>query len=213
MKLEEIDLEKLLPLFMRGDKCNQAIARVASESLQVFSHEIAKLSTFDALEKLNTAELDELADELSVLWYDRDFTDEQKRALILNSDKVYMQLGTRAAVQKVVSDVFGAATVEEYWEADLNPHYFQIYAADAGTLSAENEAKLLRLIEYVKRKSQRLKKIYSNTIATLPLNVGLHVSFRRTVTPRIDTWQDNAVAAQFNTGAAIETKHTDTSNI
>lgn len=210
MKLEEIDLEKLLPLFMRGDKCNQAIARAASEVLQVFAREIAKLSTFDALEKLNTAELDELADELNIAWYARDFTDEQKRALILNSDKVYMQLGTRAAVQQVVSDVFGAARIEEYWEAEISPHYFQIYAEDAGTLSAENEAKLLRLIDFVKRKSQWLKKIYSNTIANLPLNIGLHVAYQRTATPRIDTWQDNTTAGTINAGAAIETKHTET---
>lgn len=213
MDIEQVNIETLLPLFMRADKSDQAIARAASEALQVFAREIAKLSTFDALEKLNAAELDEIAEELNILWYDSNFTDEQKRALILNSDKVYMQLGTRAAVQQVVTDIFGAATIEEFWEADTAPHYFQINAKNAGTLSAENEAKLRRILATVKRKSQWLKKIYSDTIASLPLNTGIHVAFQRTATPRIDQWQDNAVPGAYNAGAAVETKHADTAKI
>lgn len=213
MDIEEVSIETLLPLFMREDKSNQAIARAASEALQVFAREIAKLSTFDALDKLNTAELDEIADELNILWYDRNFTDTQKRALILSSDKVYMRLGTRSAVQQVVSDIFGAATVEEFWQGEIAPHYFQIYAQNAGALSAENEARLLRILETVKRRSQWLKKIYSNTIASLPLNVGMNVAFQRTATPRIDQWQDNAEPGTINAGAAVETKHTDTARI
>lgn len=202
MKLEEIKIEQLLPLFMRQDACNLAFAKVANEALRVLAKEIGKLSTFDALEQLNTAELDELAEELRVLWYDRDFSDDQKRALIANSDKVYMQLGTRAAVQQVVSDVFGVATVEEFWEGGLDPHYFQIQVEDAGKLSAENEAKLLRMLDFVKRKSQWLKMIYSNRLAALPLNIGFHVAFERTERPRIDKWQDNT-STTANAGLAV----------
>lgn len=213
MKLEEIKIETLLPLFMRQDKGNLAIAQVANEALRALAREIAKLSTFDALDQLNAAELDELAEELNVLWYDRNFTEEQKRALISNSDKVYMQLGTKAAVQQVVTDIFGPATVEEFWEANLPPHYFQIYVQEAKSLSAENEAKLLRLLDYVKRKSQWLKKIYANTIGSLPLNVGVQSSFLMTASPRIDTWQDNTITGQLNAGAAVETKHTETATI
>lgn len=211
MKIEEISLADLLPLFMREDKSSQAIARVASDALQVFAREIAKLSTFDALDKLNSAELDELAAELNILWYDTALADEQKRALVANSDKVYMRLGTRAAVLQVVEDIFGASTVEEFHEYNGRPHYFRIEVKNAQQLNAENEAKLLRMLETVKRKSQWLEKIYSTTLASLPFNTGLHVSFSRTARPRIDAWQDNAVAAVYHAGAAVETKHTDSS--
>lgn len=202
MKLEEIQIEHLLPLFMRRDECNLAIAEVADEALRLIAKEIAKLSTFDSLDMLNTAELDELATELNVLWYDRDFTDEQKRIMLLNSDKVYMTLGSRAAVQQVVSDVFGSASIEEFWEAKIDPHYFQIYVNEPGKLSAENEAKLLRMLNYVKRKSQWLKKIYATTLASIPLNIGFHLTFMKQGKPRIDTWQDNSPLAA-NIGAAV----------
>lgn len=209
MKLEEIQLEHLLPLFMRQDKSAVAMAEVMSEALQVLAKEVRKLSTFDALDLLNTGELDALAEELNVLWYDKAFTDEQKRVLLLQSDQVYMRLGTVQAVQDVVTAVFGESKIEEFFSYGGNPHYFQIEVKAANELSAENEAKLLRMLDSVKRKSQWLEKLYANTIGTLPLNVGFQVSYQRTATPRVDQWQDNAVPGTFNAGAAIETKHTD----
>ncbi len=211
MKLEDIQLEHLLPLFMRQDKVACAISKVMSEALQVLAKEIRKLSTFDALDLLNTAELDALADELNVLWYDKAFTDEQKRVLLLQSDQVYMRLGTVQAVQDVVTAVFGESNVEEFFTYGGNPHYFRIEVKAANELSAEKEAKILRMLEIVKRKSQWLEKIYANTIGTLPLNVGFQVSFQRTAYPRVDQWQDNAVPGTFNAGAAVETKHKDSS--
>jgi phage tail P2-like protein len=209
MKLEDIQLEHLLPLFMRRDASAVAMAQTASEALQVVAREIRKLSTFDALDLLNTAELDALAEELNVLWYDKAFTDDQKRVLLLQSDQVYMRLGTVQAVQDVVTAIFGESKVEEFFTYGGNPHYFRIEVKAANKLSSENEAKLLHMLDNVKRKSQWLEKIYANTIGNLPLNVGFHVSYQRTETPRVDKWQDNAVPGMFNAGAAVETKHTD----
>lgn len=209
MKLKDIQLEHLLPLFMQQDPANVAMAQAASEALQVIAQEVRKLSTFDALDLLNTQELDALADELKVLWYDKSLTDEQKRVLLLQSDHVYMKLGTVQAVQDVVTAVFGEAKVEEFFTYGGNPHYFRIEVKSASALSQENEAKLLRTLEIVKRKSQWLEKIYANTITNFPLNVGMNVAFQRTETPRVDQWQDNAESVTFNTGAAVETKHAD----
>ena len=186
MKLEEIQLEHLLPLFMRNDPAAVALAEVASEALQVLARELHKLSTFDALDLLNTAELDALADELRVLWYDKTFTDEQKRVLLLQSDQVYMRLGTVQAVQDVVTAVFGEATVEEFFTYGGKPHYFRIMVKSANELSAENEAKLLRMLEYVKRKSQWLEKIYSTTLGEIALNAGFQLSYMLAKTPRLE---------------------------
>lgn len=210
MKLQDIQLEQLLPLFMREDSANLAAARVTSEALQVFAREIAKLSTFDALDLLNTAELDALATELNVLWYDKAFTDEQKRALLLQSDQVYMKLGTVQAAQDVITSVFGESSIEEFFTYDGRPHYFRIEVKAANQLSAENEAKLLRMLEKVKRKSQWLEKIYASTLANIPLNIGVAVGIQSTLTVHIDEWQDNAVDGSYNAGAAVETKHTET---
>jgi len=213
MKLQDIDLERLLPAFMRRDEGNLALASAASDALRLLAREISKLSTWDALGMLATEELDALAEELHVLWYDKAFSDDQKRALLLASDQVYRRLGTVKAVRDVVTSVFGEATIEEFYQYGGRPHYFRINVANAATLSAENEAKLLRMLEHVKRKSQWLDSIYADTIAALPLNIGLGVSFQTVIYPDIATWQDNTFAATLGIGQDLSTHTNEQSTI
>ncbi len=213
MKLQDIDLARLLPAFMQRDEGNLALAAAASDALRLLAKEISKLSTWDALGLLATEELDALAEELNVLWYDKAFTDAQKRALLLASDQVYRRLGTVKAVRDVVSSVFGEASIEEFYAYGGRPHYFRINVANAATLSAENEAKLLRMLEHVKRKSQWLDSIYADTLAALPLNLGVGVSFQTVIYPDIATWQDNTFAAPLGIGQSLSSRMSEQSTI
>ncbi len=216
MKLEDVNVEKLLPLFMRSDPANQAAAEVASEALQAFAQGVAKLSTWDALELLSEAELDALADELRVLWYNAADTLESKRALIAHSDKVYMHLGTVKAVTDVISDIFGPAKIEQFYEiAGGQPHYFRIAVENASALSAENEAKLERVLALVNRKSQWLERVYAQTVARIPLTVGLAVSVSTTSRVLVDkfpAWQDE-VNINTHVGTTSEPEKTETTTI
>ncbi len=216
MKLEDVNVEKLLPLFMRSDPANQAAAEVASEALQAFAQGVAKLSTWDALELLSEAELDALADELRVLWYDASFPIESKRALILHSDKVYMRLGTVKALTDVVRDIYGAAKIEQFYEiVGGKPHYFRVAVEDASSLTAANEAKLMRLINLVKRKSQWLEKVYAQTVAKIPLTIGLAVGVAtcsRVTIDKIPAWQDDMIVTAF-VGTTSEPEKNETATI
>lgn len=173
MKLENIKIETLLPLFMRQDVFDVAVAEAANTALQTLAEEIAKLSTFDALEKLSTQELDELANELNVLWYNRDFSDGAKRKLLAESDLVYMRLGTVKAVSDALSSVFGKSTVEEFYSYEGGrPHYFRVRVENPCELSAANEVLILSMLDKVKRKSQWLESIYAETRVASPLFFG-----------------------------------------
>lgn len=173
MKIEDVRLEMLLPLFMRRDSFDTALAETANAALQVIANEIAKLSTFDALSRLSTSELDALAQELNVLWYDLDFSDDVKRRLLAESDSVYMRLGTVKAVNDALSTVFGQSTVEEFYTYEEGvPHYFRVRVENPSELSAANESKILSMLDKVKRKSQWLQKIYAETEVNRPLFFG-----------------------------------------
>lgn len=173
MKLENINLETLLPLFMRQDAFDEAAAEAANTALQTLAEEIAKLSTFDALEKLSTQELDELASELNVLWYNKDFSEQSKRKLLAESDLVYMRLGTVKAVSDALSAVFGKSTVEEFYSYEGGrPHYFRVRVENPSELSATNEVLILSMLDKVKRKSQWLESIYAETQVASPLFLG-----------------------------------------
>ena len=176
MKLENIDLSKLLPFFMQTSPDTAAMSDVLSETLQTFAHEIARLATWDRIGQLASDELDELATELNVMWYSPALPDEKKRVLLLNSDKTYMHLGTVYAVETTISDIFGKSRVEEWFNYGGNPHYFRIIVERTEAMSPENEAKLLQTLDYVKRKSQWLEAIINEIETSCPLYIGASIA-------------------------------------
>ena len=214
MELENVSISALLPLFMREDKGNGAISASMDAVLRPLAGEIAKLSTFDALAELDANELDALATELNVLWYDVNLPIESKRALLANSDKVFMQLGTRAACVRVVRDVFGDADIQEFWEyTSGTPHHFRVVVQNASALSAENEAKLVRMLDIVKRKSQWLHAIYSETVRDVAARVAIGVVMYTEQLARIDTLQDNPSYNGAYIGGNADVRMDETNNI
>lgn len=158
MKLQNVDINKFIPLFMRDDECVKAIAEAIND---ITAHiDTAKLRTWGQLDKLNHEELDELAWELNVLWYNAAGTLEQKREQIRTSDDVWRTLGTRYAVEIVISQLFGSGTLEEFWEYEGGkPHHFRVRLADPSVLTPAGEKEFRRVLEIVKRKSQILDEI------------------------------------------------------
>lgn len=185
MKITDINLKNLLPLFMRRDEFNVALADAVSEPLRVFARECGKLSTFDALGLLSGSELDALADELNVFWYDKTLPDDKKRAVLAQSDKVYMRLGTKSAVKMAVDAIFGPSKVAEFWEYEGGkPHYFRIYVENLNPVNNESVAKLEKLIAQVQRRSQWLDGIVAEIASEFALRIGaLHAVHKSYNTP------------------------------
>lgn len=158
MKLQNVDINKFIPLFMKDDECVKAIATAIND---ITAHiDTTKLRTWDQLDKLNHEELDELAWELNVLWYNAAGTLEQKREQIRTSDDVWRTLGTRYAVETVISQLFGNGTLDEFWEYEGGiPHHFRIRVDNPSVLTPTGEKEFRRVLEIVKRKSQILDEI------------------------------------------------------
>ncbi len=160
MKLRETDLKKLLPLFMQADKEWRGLADAASKVFRDIAADLPKLSTWDQIDILTDAELDDLADEIRCLWYKKDYPIEKKRDLLKTAEAVYRTLGTVYAVEEVVGKSFdGTATVKQWWEYNGDPHYFQIETTSANILTGDRLTEFFRILNIVKRKSQWLEKI------------------------------------------------------
>lgn len=157
MKTGNIDVKKFLPLFMRDDEFNIALADVLNEIFNDIN--TSKLRTWDKLDELGHEELDALAWELNVLWYNKAGTLQAKREQIRTSDEVWRSLGTKYAVETVVSQLFVKGKVLEFWEAGLEPHHFSVEIYDPQALSPAGEKEFRRILEIVKRKSQVLDNI------------------------------------------------------
>ena len=158
MKLQELDMTKFIPLFMRDDECVKAMASAVND---IVSHiDANKLRTWDQLDKMTGDELDELAWELNVLWYNAAGTLEQKREQIRTSDDVWRTLGTRHAVETVISQLFVKGKLLEFWEYEGGkPHHFMVECYDPNVLTPDGEKEFRRILEIVKRKSQILDSI------------------------------------------------------
>ena len=139
MRTREVDFKKFLPFFMRDDEFNIALC--------------------EALNDIFNEELDELEWELNVLWYNKAGTLAAKREQIRTSYDVWRTLGTKHAVETVVTQLFVKGKVLEFWEAGLDPHHFSVEVYTPEALTPDGEKEFRRIVEIVKRKSQILDNI------------------------------------------------------
>ena len=175
MELNALDLKKLLPEFMREDKEMSALADALSRVFMDINADIKKLRTWDQIDNLTEQELDELADELYIIWYKKNYSIETKRQLIKDSDKAFMTLGTRAACEMVMSAIYDGTQLVEWFEYGGEPHHFRIECEDVTIFQSEIFDEFIKTLNLVKRKSQWLdhitvlfaKNTYYNTFTVL----------------------------------------------
>lgn len=172
MKLENLEFIRLLPQFMRDDPAVQGLSAAIDKIIPQLTASVMTLSTWDKIDELSEAELDELAWELNILWYDTGANIEIKRDLIKNSDKVYQHLGTKWAVENVVGSYFGEGHVEEWFEYGGEPGRFRIHTPNP-SVANEKLADFLNLLSKVKRASAKLDGIIISLTAELPVASGL----------------------------------------
>ena len=114
MKLNETEILKLLPEFMRSDEANKALAKAIDMIAIDACGKIRTVSIWDQIDKLDDATLDELAYELGIGWYKSTADIATKREIIKGSDIVHAKLGTPWAVEKLMTEYFGRAVVREW---------------------------------------------------------------------------------------------------
>lgn len=174
MKLNTIDFVRLLPRFMQDDSAVRGLAAGIDSIIPRLSEDIKKLSTWDHIDDLPESELDSLAWELNIFWYDFDASADVKRDLIKNSDKVYQHLGTKWAVENVVSSYYGDGRVEEWFEYGGQPGHFRVVSSNP-SLSREKFDEFLSIVNKVKRASAKFDGIGIETGGTLVASAGVAV--------------------------------------
>ncbi len=159
MKLDTLDFIKLLPDFMQEDGCIKALSESINTIFRPTSQDLKKLSDWDRIDSMTESELDELAWECDISWYDKTADIETKRSICKNSDRIFMTRATTAAVEEVISTYFANAKLREHFNYDnIYPHYFKIETTDINSYT-DNLNVFLNVLEKTKRKSQWLSAI------------------------------------------------------
>lgn len=172
MNLSNLDFIKLLPMFMREDSAVKGLAAGVDEIIPQLADSLSTLSTWDCIDRLSEAELDDLAWELNIQWYDITADIGVKRELIKNSDKVFRHLGTKWAVENVITTYFGEGYIQEWFEYGGAPGRFRVYSTNP-TLTQERLTDFLNLLNKVKRASAKLDGIIINLASQMPLSAGV----------------------------------------
>ncbi|MBR5202393.1 MAG: phage tail protein I, partial [Clostridia bacterium] len=103
MDLKDVDILQLCPAFMREDRTNQLLAQGSNNIFRKWAQNAERLVIVNQIDNLSGAELDQLARDTNVFWYDEKANIDVKRALIKNSPIVFNRLGTVWAVESVMN--------------------------------------------------------------------------------------------------------------
>lgn len=156
----EFDIAQLFPKFLLSDRNGFAMATAIERALRILCDTVQRsLDVLQDVEKMPEWRLDEMAWELNLPWYEYDQDIQGKRNQILSATQVYAQLGTTAAVERVIQDIYGSGYVEEWFQYQGDAFSFQVYTDNFSALQ-ENHAKFLRVIDQVKNVRSVLDNIY-----------------------------------------------------
>lgn len=172
MKLNDLDFLRLLPQFMRDDAAVKGLAAGIDAIVPGLAASIRKITTWDHIDELSERELDELAWELNIPWYETSSSLAIKREVVKSSDLIHARLGTKWAVDNVIRTYFGSGYVSEWWEYGGDPGHFQIHSSNP-SLNNERFDEFLHLLEKVKRASAKLDSVVISLSGELPLYAGV----------------------------------------
>jgi phage tail P2-like protein len=171
-----VSLLDLLPDSLKYDPDIQALALAITPELQSISNDIAQCILLKNIDSLPDEVLDVLAWDYHVDFYDTSLEIEQKRELIKNSIALHRKKGTPAAVEDLVTIVFGDGEVEEWFEYGGDPYHFRVLTNNASVTQDQTDL-FQRALSSVKNERSWLEKIVIKMGDSMNLYVGcaLHI--------------------------------------
>lgn len=158
MNINDMDFIQLMPAFMKEDETVQGLAEGVNRVTEELAAKIRLFSTWNQIDNMTGAELDMLAEELHISWYDKTAAIDVKRELIKNSDMVHSKMGTNWAVQNVIETYFGSGEIQDWYDYEGEPHHFKVITSNQSITTGAAE-KFLSVLDKVKRKSAFLDGI------------------------------------------------------
>ena len=163
-RYDETESRWLLPVFMRADEFDDAMADVIDEFGADVSDHTRWYSVWNHIDDLGEAALDELAGELNILWYDKLAPVESKRDIIKNCKHIQAKLGTKWATEQILSIYYSGDTkITEWFDYERtrgDPNHFVI-ETEYTPMTAEETRRFLGILNKIKRKSAILDKVFA----------------------------------------------------
>ncbi|WP_028551764.1 phage tail protein I [Paenibacillus sp. UNC451MF] len=176
INLDQIQLINILPPNLRNDPNIAAAAKAIDGELQDLNESIRKLDIFSRLDTLEAAEIDELAWQYHVDFYDASLPLETKRLLVKNSYAWHRRKGTPSAVEELITTIFGDGQVEEWYDFGGEPYTFRVVTTNPKATN-EQAQEFIKALNSVKNERSWLESIQVSITDEMNLHIGgvLHI--------------------------------------
>lgn len=169
--INHVSLLNLLPANLCEDPNVVAAAKAIDGELHSLNEEIRRLSIFDRVNDWSDDEVNELAWQFHVDFYDPLLPLDQRRQLVHNSIRWHRRKGTPSAVEELIQTLFGSGKVEEWWEYGGQQFHFQVTTDDPEATN-EKAGQFYLAIDSVKRLSTVLDRVIITQSEELSLYFG-----------------------------------------
>lgn len=163
IKLSGSRFTDIMPDNMASQVETQAFAYAVGRQIEKLCAYSDAARTYAAIATMPEWLLDYMAVELRTPSYDENYSLKTKRALIQESLLFYTQMGTPAAVNRIIETIFETGYIEEWYEYDGDPHHFRAYVGDGGEVGPGELEEFRRVLSSVKRLSSWLDDIITIT--------------------------------------------------
>jgi phage tail P2-like protein len=153
--LSSFRLIDLLPESLKSDKEVVCMAEALTEVFRVI---IDKINLLDPTKEIDERFIDLIAWEEHVDFYDNTLPVEKKKELIEKAEFLHKHKGTPAAVEELITTIFGEGKVVEWFEYGGQPYRFKVVTSNP-SVTLEKAEQFIRALDSVKRKSARLEKV------------------------------------------------------
>ena len=157
IKLQDSNIIDILPVAFTSDAKNIALGYALQGAMRRLLEYSRTTSVYAAIDAADDDVLDMLAAELDTQYYDVLLDVEAKRKLVKNTLIWYGKAGTPAAVEELITSVFGEGRVEEWFDYGGEPFYFKVYTN--ATFTEDMISKFDDMLEKVKNTRSKLETV------------------------------------------------------
>lgn len=163
------DLRHIFPEYLLQDKNYMGFIHMLQENMNIIVEAIEFLKLYSNINGLPEYLLDELARQFNIIEYQFDDDISVKRELINGCMALHHKRGTVAAVEEVVTKVFGNAEVEEWFDYGGQPYHFRIRTSNINS----TDEMIARVTDLVS-KTQNVRSHLEEVIVEIMQQVNLY---------------------------------------
>ncbi len=183
INLYESSLSSILPNYLKTDHQVNAFCYAIDNQIKKLLDKCKSLEIWSNLPDADEELLDYLAAELRTQYYTPNLNTEVKRNLVANTLIWYQKAGTVAAVEELVSALFGEGTISEWHDYDGLPHHFKIITTNP-EITGDLLEKFNSVISQIKRITAILDAVEIAFSATIKTYYGFALHIHDSITVR-----------------------------